>query len=99
MAISYEVLASRTGIMQGRIKIAVMKYAVYIYNEAGNTANHTNRLNWANDALNSPDSMSGRCLAFVLGNQDFIDADVGLSDSALQGIVEGVINGKFIASA
>ena len=97
--LSYEVLAARRGIMQGRCLIAVQKYAVYIYNEADNAANHANRLNWANDALNGPEAMAARCLPFVMGNEEFLAADVGLSDATLQGMVETVINQKFITPA
>jgi hypothetical protein len=97
MTLAYEQLASRRGAIQQRCVIAVMKFAVYIINEAGNTANHANRLLWANDAIVSPDGYAAKVTAHVMGNQTFLDNDLGITDSALQGIVETAINTYSIA--
>jgi len=79
-----------------RVKVAVLKFANFIQNEANTVAQHHARLRWAEQATIGPDSV-----AQTLAQPVVMDAQVqtdgsAITDANLQTSVETVINNSFI---
>jgi hypothetical protein len=77
---------------RGRIKVACLKFASYIMNEAVNTPAHTSRLRWAQSVYQNPDMVAGQVQPpTVMDPQVQLDG-AAITDAALQTAVEGVVN-------
>ena len=79
-----------------RCTAVVANYALYILGEAGNTANHVNRIGWAREAIRSPGSVGESVSWYVLNQPDFINNGSSITDAALQGAVEAAVNTNYI---
>jgi hypothetical protein len=97
MAMTYDDSAGLTQdpAFRGRVKIACLKYADYVHNEAPGTPGHTSRLRWAQQTFQSPDAVAAQIQPPTVMDAAVQDAGATITDAALQSAVEGVIN-KFI---
>lgn len=86
-------------IIVDRCTAIVANYALYILGEDGNTANHTNRLGWAREAIRAPASVGDSVSYHVLNQPDYISDGSSISDTTLQGVVETAINTHYITPA
>lgn len=88
----YNLLSSAT--MRARLLIAVVDAAIAITNEADGTANHANRLLWANQALESQEA--GRAMAEgmlwdVMQNPTIAASGEAATDSDLAFVVTSLL--------
>ena len=75
-----------------RVKIACMKFADYISNEALAVPAHWTRLRWAQMVFNSPESAVQQIMPIlVMDPQVQLDGE-DITDAALQPVVEAAIN-------
>jgi len=79
-------------VFRGRVKVAVLKYADSIMIEAASVPGHTSRLRWAQSAFQAPDQVAGQTQPPVIMDPAVQTAGAAITDLALQGAVEGVIN-------
>lgn len=77
---------------RGRVKVACLKYADSISNEASNVPAHNTRLRWAQECMNQPDGMAMRIQPPTVMDAAVQDAGEDITDAALQGSVEAVVN-------
>lgn len=77
---------------RGRIKVAVLKYADSIFDEAGDTPAHNTRSRWAAQASQQPDQTAGQLQGPVVMDAAVQSAGSAIDDNALQGSVEAVVN-------
>ena len=94
MALSYEESAvlMRDGPFVSRIKVACLKYADYIMNEAINVPAHVSRLRWAQMVMTTPDSAAMQVAPAVVMDPGVQDSGPGIADDALQSAVETALN-------
>lgn len=78
---------------------AVVNFALYIIGEAGNTANHANRLDWAKKAIDNPTGEGDAVSYYVLNQPSFLNGGSSIEDAELTGIVETAIVNQFITPA
>jgi hypothetical protein len=85
---------SRDGTLFLKVKVACFIAANTIASEAGATPNHANRLLWAKQVYNNPESEARRMLWAVLAaNQaQTLAAIVGATDAQVQTAVNGAID-------
>lgn len=91
-------LSVRQNIVQ-RCTAIVANFALYILGEAGNTANHANRLDWAAGAIQNPASVGDQVSYYVLNQASFLNGGSAIEDAELSGIVESAIGTHFITAA
>ena len=77
---------------RGRIKVAVLNYAVYIMNEAVSTPAHNSRYKWAQTCMQQPDMTAQQVQPSVVIDPAVQSAGAAIDDVALQVAVEGVVN-------
>ncbi len=77
---------------RGRIKVAALKYADSIMNEAETTPAHNTRLRWATSCVQQPDSTAMQLQPPVVMDAAVQAAGPSIEDDALQGSVEAVVN-------
>lgn len=75
-----------------RVKVAVLKYADFILNEASSTPAHNTRTRWAQGATANPDSTAQQVTPPTVMDPAIQSAGAAITDTALQSAVEGVIN-------
>ena len=82
-------------VFRGRVKVACLKFATYIFDEAPTTPAHSSRMKWAQSTLASPDMIAIQTQpAVVMDGQ--VQADgAEITDAALQTSVEATV-GKMI---
>lgn len=97
MAITYQQSADlmKDPIFVGRVKVAVLKFATSITDEATTTPAHSARLRWAQQAILNADQM-----AFTVTPPTVLDPAVqqdgaAITDAALQSAVENTVNKMF----
>jgi len=94
MALSYDesqTLMRDQGFI-GRVKVAVLKFASFIIDEAPSTAAHNTRYRWAQSTLVDSDAQAARITpAVVMDAQVQIDG-AAITDANLQTSVETVLN-------
>lgn len=81
--------------LRKQIAVAIHKAAVDVGNEAENTANHANRLHWANQVLannEGPQQMAGRWIWKVLENATIQSAPAAATDSDVQFVVNSIVD-------
>jgi len=81
---------------RGRVMVACLKFADSIVIEAGNTPAHTSRLKWANTCNYNPDQTAGLVQRPVVIDGAVQSAGSSITDDALQGAVEVVVQKDFI---
>lgn len=75
-----------------RVKVACLKYADYIANEAANVAGHNSRMRWAQQAYVSPDGTASQVTPPTVMDGAVQSVGEAIDDAALQSAVEGVVN-------
>jgi hypothetical protein len=94
MALTYEESAALMTDQQfrGRIKVACLKYADSIMNEANTVPAHNTRLKWAQQCFQQPDMAAANVQPPVVMDPAVQVAGAEITDAALQGSVETVVN-------
>jgi hypothetical protein len=77
---------------RGRVKVACLKYADSILNEPTATAGHNTRVRWAQQCQQQPDMTASNVQPPVVMDPAVQDAGAEITDVALQGSVETVVN-------
>jgi hypothetical protein len=77
---------------RGRVKVAILKYADYIFNEASNVIAHNSRYKWAITTFQQPDMQALLIQPPVVMDSAVQTAGAAVTDTALQTAVEGVVN-------
>jgi hypothetical protein len=81
-----------------RVKVACLKYADFILNEAPNTPGHSSRYRWAQQTTSNPDSAAQMTTPPTVMDSAVQNAGLdtegtsAITDAALQSSVETVIN-------
>ena len=76
----------------GRVKVACLKYARYIMDEAVSTPGHSSRLRWAQQTTTMPDGAAAQITPSVVMDDAVQSAGEAVTDTALQGAVENAVN-------
>ena len=94
MALSYSDSAAlmNDGTFKGRIKVAMLKFAGSVVNEAPTTAAHNSRYRWAQQAMMQPDQWATNLQPNVVMDPNVQANGSAVDDTTLQGAVEAVIN-------
>jgi hypothetical protein len=94
MALTYEQSSAlmRDGAFVGRIKVACIKFAAYIYDEASSTSGHASRVRWMQYCLANPDTVATGIAPVVAMDPAVIADGATVTDAALQSAVEIAIN-------
>jgi len=79
-------------VFQGRIKVAVLKYATSILDEEPTVVAHNTRLKWANNAAQNPQLMAQTLQPNVVMDANVQTAGSSITDELLQGSVEATVN-------
>ena len=79
-------------VFQGRIKVAVLKYATSILDEEPTVTAHTTRLKWATNAAQNPQVVSQTLQPNVVMDANVQTAGSAITDELLQGSVEATVN-------
>lgn len=82
----------RDGAFNGRVKVAVLKYADSIMIEAPSTPGHTSRLRWAQGAFQQPDQIASQVQPPTVMDPAVQADGAAILDPGLQAAVEGVVN-------
>lgn len=77
---------------RGRIKVASIKYADSILNEANTIPAHNTRMRWAQQCFQQPDMTANQLQPGVVMDAAVQEAGADITDPALQGSVEAVVN-------
>ena len=77
---------------RGRIKVACLKFADSILNEPTATAGHNTRMRWAQNCVQQPDMTAGQVQPLTVMDSAVQEAGKDITDEALQGSVEAVVN-------
>jgi hypothetical protein len=94
MPLSYEESANLMcdATFVSRVKVACLKYAAYISDEATNTPAHASRLRWAQTVQSNPDSAAMQVVPAVVMDASVQDGGANIPDEALQSAVETTLN-------
>jgi hypothetical protein len=94
MALTYEQSSAlmKDQIFVGRIKVACIKYADYIYGEASNTPAHSSRVRWMQYCNSNPETTAIGLAPIVVMDPAVISDGAAVSDVALQSATETAIN-------
>ena len=77
---------------RGRVKVACVKYADSILNEAATVPAHNTRVRWANGCWQNPDGTAQQIQPPTVMDPAVQTDGADITDAALQGAVEGVVN-------
>lgn len=77
---------------RGRIKVAALKYAAYIMDEASDVPAHSTRVRWAADTYRNPEMASQTLHSPVVMDSQVQTDGAAITDSNLQSAVEKVVN-------
>ena len=77
---------------RGRIKVAALKYADSILGEASDIPAHNSRYKWAQQTTQQPDIIAQQLQPPVVMDAAVQSAGSAITDDALQGSVEAVVN-------
>lgn len=94
MALSYEQSSALMSdqIFRGRTKVACLKYATHIVNEAPNVEAHSARYRWAQATFTQPDFAAGQITPMVVMDPAIQQDGAAVSDPILQVAVETIVN-------
>ena len=87
---SAELMSDAT--FRGRVKVACLKFADSIMNEASTTTAHGARVRWAQQCFQQPDMIAGQVQPPTVMDGAVQEAGADVTDEALQGAVEAVVN-------
>jgi len=76
----------------GRVKVACLGYATYIFDEPVTTPAHNSRLRWAQNTMIQPDSVAQGVTPPTVMDTAVQDAGPAIEDAALQSAVENTVN-------
>jgi hypothetical protein len=79
-------------LFRARVKVACLKYAHSIMNEANTVPAHNTRLKWATSVIASPDTVAQQIQPSTVMDSAVQLAGADLQDPSLQGAVESVFN-------
>jgi hypothetical protein len=77
---------------RGRVKVACLKFADSILNEASTVTAHGARVRWANLCFQQPDVIAGQVQPPVVMDPAVQTAGDTITDAALQAAVEAKLN-------
>jgi hypothetical protein len=77
---------------RGRIKVSALRYADSIMIEATTVPAHNTRVRWAQGAMQQPDQTAMQLQPPVVMDSAIQTAGKSITDAALQGAVEAVVN-------
>lgn len=83
---------SKDFVFQGRVKIACLKYADSILGEANTVPAHNTREKWAFNTMQNPQFVAAQVQPPVVMDAAVQAAGAAITDEALQGAVESVVN-------
>ena len=94
MAMTYEESAAlmMDGVFRGRVKVACLKFANFIFAEAPTEPAHNTRTKWAHRASEMPDQVAAEVTPLTVMDTAVQDAGATIADAALQGAVETSVN-------
>jgi len=94
MALTYEQSAAlmKDPAFVDRVKVACLKFADYILNEATGTAAHNTRVRWAQQTTSNPDSAAQQTTPPVVMDTAVQEDGAEITDAELQTAVETVVN-------
>lgn len=94
MALSYEDTSTLMNdvTFRGRVKVACLKYADYIWAEAASTPGHSSRIKWAQQTFNMPDGSAAQITPAVVMDPAVQDQGSAINDAGLQSATENAIN-------
>jgi hypothetical protein len=97
MALTYEESAAlmRDPNFGGRVKVACLKYADSIFNEATTVEAHNTHLRWAQQCIQQPDTTANAVTPPTVMDAAVQAAGAEITDAALQGSVEATIKKGF----
>ncbi len=98
MALTYEqssaLMADAT--FRGRIEVACLKFADYIYGEATNTPGHSTRIKWQQATMLNPSASAAQVTPTVVMDPAVQDSSTGdgsdVTDAQLQSATENAVN-------
>lgn len=79
-------------LLRQRTQIAIELAAYNVLNEDAGTANHANRMLWANTVLNDPIIMMGLEMTLVVQNATIQASGDDCTDNDLQFVVNGLVD-------
>jgi hypothetical protein len=79
-------------VFRGRVKVACLTYANYIYGEAASVPAHSTRIRWAQQTMMTPDASAGVVTPTVVMDAAVQQDGAAITDLALQGAVENSVN-------
>ena len=94
MALTYAESAAlmQNGDFIARVKVACLKYADFILNEATSTPAHNTRLRWAQQAESNPDLVSQQITPPTVMDGAVQADGAAITDANLQSAVETTVN-------
>jgi hypothetical protein len=75
-----------------RVKVACLKYADYIWNEAASTPGHSSRIKWAQQTMLQPDHAAQIVTPPTVMDAAIQNAGGSVDDAGLQTAVETTVN-------
>jgi hypothetical protein len=79
-------------VFRGRVKVACMKYADYVFSEAQSTPRHTSAIRWAQRVFQTPDQVAQEIQPPTVMDAAVQADGAAITDTALQSAVEAVVN-------
>lgn len=94
MALTYDESAAlmNDAAFRGRIKVACLHFADYIFGEDNTVPAHNTRLRWAQNTFLNPDASAAAVTPPVVMDPSVQDAGSAIEDAALQSAVETTLN-------
>jgi predicted Zn-dependent protease len=94
MALTYEQSAElmKDPTFVSRVKVACLKYADFILNEATTVPAHNTRLRWAQNTTTAPDTVAQQTTPPVVMDAQVQQDGSAITDAALQTSVETTVN-------
>ena len=77
---------------RGRVKVACLKFADYILNEASTVTAHNTRMRWAGTCIQGPDMVASQIQPTVVMDPNVQSAGSTIDDATLQTAVETSLN-------
>jgi hypothetical protein len=76
----------------GRVQVACLQYATYIYEEPTSTPAHSTRVRWCQQTMASPVTSAVQVMPAVVIDPAVQEAGAAITDDALQAAVETAVN-------
>jgi hypothetical protein len=94
MALDYTQSAAlmQDGEFHGRVKVACLKFASYILDEAASVPAHQTRIKWSQATFSAPDNAAQQVQPPVVMDPSIQAAGAAVTDGDLQTAVETVVN-------